>query len=87
MIPDHDRGPMVERASVVRADPEAAKSECGTGFHQIGEDHVHRVGLVYDAMPGEQLPCADGCVRVGRPRGATAIESSGRSIATSMSGD
>jgi glucosylceramidase len=46
---DHNRDEMGERASVVMADPEAARYVWGTGFHWYGEDNFEHVQLVHDA--------------------------------------
>ena len=43
IIWDHNRDLMVERASVVYSDPEAARYVWGTGFHWYGEDHFEHV--------------------------------------------
>ena len=60
---------MVERASVVYADPEAAKYVWGTGFHWYGEDHFDHVQLVHDAWPDKQLLFTEGCQEGGPHHG------------------
>lgn len=62
---DHNRDAMVERASVVYADPEAEKYVWGTGFHWYVEDHFDHVQLVHDAWPHKQLLFTEGCQEGG----------------------
>ena len=62
---DHNRDAMVERASVVYGDPEAAKYVWGTGFHWYMEDHFDHVQLVHDAWPDKQLLFTEGCQEGG----------------------
>ena len=62
---DHNRDVMVERASVIYSDTEAAKYVWGTGFHWYGEDHFDHVQLVHDAWPGKQLLFTEGCQEGG----------------------
>ncbi len=65
VIWDHNRDLMVERASVVYSDPEAAKYVWGTGFHWYGENHFDHVQLVHDAWPDKQLLFTEGCQEGG----------------------
>ena len=65
VIWDHNRDLMVERASVVYSDPEAAKYVWGTGFHWYGENHFDHVQLVHDAWPDKQLLFTEGCQEAG----------------------
>jgi glucosylceramidase len=65
IIWDHNRDLMVERASVVYADPEAAKYVWGTGFHWYGENHFNHVQQVHDAWPDKQLLFTEGCQEGG----------------------
>lgn len=65
IIWDHNRDLMVERASVVFSDPEAAKYVWGTGFHWYGEDHFEHVQQVHDAWPDKQLLFTEGCQEGG----------------------
>jgi len=67
---DHNRDEMVERASVIYGDPEAAKYVWGTGFHWYGEDHFDHVQLVHDAWPDKQLLFTEGCQEGGPHDGA-----------------
>ncbi len=67
---DHNRDLMVERASVILSDPEAAKYVWGTGFHWYGEDHFDHVQLVHDAWPDKQLLFTEGCQEGGPHHGS-----------------
>jgi glucosylceramidase len=62
---DHNRDEMVERASVVMADTDAARYVWGTGFHWYGEDHFDHVQLVHDAWPDKKLLFTEGCQEGG----------------------
>lgn len=62
---DHNRDAMVERASVIYGDAEAAKYVWGTGFHWYMEDHFDHVQLVHDAWPDKQLLFTEGCQEGG----------------------
>jgi glucosylceramidase len=62
---DHNRDVMVERASVVYSDPEAARYVWGTGFHWYGADHFDHVQLVHDAWPDKALLFTEGCQEGG----------------------
>ena len=68
VIWDHNRDLMVERASVVYSDVEAAKYVWGTGFHWYGENHFDHVQLVHDAWPDKQLLFTEGCQEGGPHR-------------------
>jgi glucosylceramidase len=70
VIWDHNRDLMVERASVVYRDPEAAKYVWGTGFHWYGADHFDHVQLVHDAWPDKALLFTEGCQEGGPHIGA-----------------
>ena len=65
VIWDHNRDHMVERASVVYSDPEAAKYVWGTGFHWYGENHFDHVQSLHDAWPDKQLLFTEGCQEGG----------------------
>ena len=67
---DHNRDHMVERASVVYDDPEAARYVWGTGFHWYGENHFDHVQLVHDAWPDKQLLFTEGCQEGGPNTGS-----------------
>jgi glucosylceramidase len=70
VIWDHNRDLMVERASVVYRDPEAAKYVWGTGFHWYGNDCFDHVQLVHDAWPDKALLFTEGCQEGGPHIGA-----------------
>ena len=70
---DHNRDVMVERASVIYGDAEAAKYVWGTGFHWYGEDHFEQVQLVHDAWPDKQLLFTEGCQEGGPHHGSWAL--------------
>ena len=65
VIWDHNRDAMVERASVIYGDAEAAKYIWGTGFHWYMENHFEHVQLVHDAWPDKQLLFTEGCQEGG----------------------
>ena len=67
---DHNRDLMVERASVIYSDAEAAKYVWGTGFHWYGEDHFEHVQQVHDAWPDKQLLFTEGCQEGGPHHGS-----------------
>jgi glucosylceramidase len=73
VIWDHNRDLMVERASVVYNDAEAAKYVWGTGFHWYGEDHFDHVQLLHDAWPDKQLLFTEGCQEGGPHLGSWAL--------------
>jgi glucosylceramidase len=70
VIWDHNRDLMVERASVVYSDHEAAQYVWGCGFHWYGEDHFEHVQLVHDAWPEKALLFTEGCQEGGPHHGA-----------------
>ena len=84
VIWDHNRDLMVERASVVYGDAEAARHVWGTGFHWYGEDHFDHVQLVHDAWPDKQLLFTEGCQEGGPHPGEWAL---GERYARSMIND
>jgi glucosylceramidase len=67
---DHNRDRMVERASVVYSDAEAARYVWGTGFHWYGENHFEQVQLLHDAWPDKQLLFTEGCQEGGPHHGS-----------------
>ena len=67
---DHNRDLLVERASVVYSDPEAAKYVWGAGFHWYGENHFDQVQLLHDAWPDKQLLFTEGCQEGGPHQGS-----------------
>jgi glucosylceramidase len=84
VIWDHNRDAMVERASVVYSDPDAARFVWGTGFHWYGEDHFDHVQLVHDAWPDKQLLFTEGCQEGGPHHGSWEL---GERYARSMIND
>ena len=78
---DHNRDAMVERASVIYGDAQAAKYVWGTGFHWYGEDHFDHLQLVHDAWPDKALLFTEGCQEGGAHEGSWEVgERYGRSI-------
>lgn len=67
---DHNRDLMVERASVIYADPEAAQYVWGTGFHWYGAEAFDNVQRVHDAWPDKHLLFTEGCQEGGPHLGA-----------------
>ena len=84
VIWDHNRDLMVERASAVYSDPEAARYVWGCGFHWYGEDHFDHVQLVHDAWPDKALLFTEGCQEGGPHTGEWAL---GERYARSMIND
>ncbi len=70
---DHNRDAMVERASTIFGDPEAARYIWGTGFHWYLEDHFDHVQLVHDAWPDKGLLFTEGCQEGGPHHGSWAL--------------
>jgi glucosylceramidase len=70
VIWDHNRDHLVERASVVYSDPEAAKYVWGAGFHWYGEPHFEQVQLTHDTWPDKQLLFTEGCQEGGPHTGS-----------------
>jgi len=81
---DHNRDAMVERASVIYGDPQAARYVWGLGFHWYVEDHFDHVQLVHDAWPDKQLLFTEGCQEGGPHHGSWAL---GERYARSMIND
>ena len=73
VIWDHNRDCMVERASTVYADAQAAHYVWGTGFHWYGENHFDHVQLVHDAWPDKKLLFTEGCQEGGPHQGSWAL--------------
>lgn len=65
VIWDHNRDIMVERASVVLSDPEAAQYVWGTGIHWYGGEEFEKVGKVHDLFPDKHLLFTEGCQEGG----------------------
>lgn len=65
LIWDHNRDIMVERASTVLEDKEAAKYVWGTGFHWYVSEAFENVGKVHDLFPDKGLLFTEGCQEGG----------------------
>ena len=65
LIWDHNRDRMVERASAVLNDPEAAKYVWGTAFHWYVADCFDNVQRVHDLFPDKKLLFTEGCQENG----------------------
>lgn len=65
VIWDHNRDLMVERASVVYADAEAAGYVWGTGFHWYGPEDFDHLQQLHDAWPDKHLLFTEGCQEGG----------------------
>ena len=65
LIWDHNRDIIVERASVVLSDPEAAKYVWGTGVHWYVSEEFEKVGQVHDLFPDKHLLFTEGCQEGG----------------------
>jgi glucosylceramidase len=81
---DHNRDLIVERASVIYGDAEAAKYVWGAGFHWYGESHFDHLQLVHDAWPDKHLLFTEGCQEGGPHHGSWAL---GERYAHSMIND
>jgi glucosylceramidase len=84
VIWDHNRDHLVQRASVVYSDAEAARYVWGAGFHWYGENHFDQVQLVHDAWPDKQLLFTEGCQEGGPHHGSWGL---GERYAHSMIND
>ncbi|WP_178023985.1 glycoside hydrolase family 30 protein [uncultured Paenibacillus sp.] len=65
LIWDHNRDIMIERASAVLSDPEAAKYVWGTGFHWYVSEAFENVGKVHELFPDKHLLFTEGCQEGG----------------------
>jgi glucosylceramidase len=70
VIWDHNRDLLLQRASTVYQDPEAAKYVWGAGFHWYGEPHFEQVQLTHDAWPDKHLLFTEGCQEGGPHTGS-----------------
>ena len=70
VIWDHNRDGLVERASVVYGDAQAARYVWGAGFHWYVEDQFDQVQLTHDAWPDKQLLFTEGCQEGGPHTGS-----------------
>ncbi|WP_152393295.1 glycoside hydrolase family 30 protein [Paenibacillus guangzhouensis] len=62
---DHNRDIIVERASVVLSDSEAAKYIWGTGFHWYVSEEFENVGKIHELFPDKHLLFTEGCQEGG----------------------
>jgi glucosylceramidase len=65
LIWDHNRDLMVERASTVLLDKEAAKYVWGTGFHWYVSEAFEEVGKVHELFKDKHLLFTEGCQEGG----------------------
>jgi glucosylceramidase len=65
IIWDHNRDLIVERASAVLSDPEAAKYVWGTGLHWYVSEEFEKVGEVHNLFPDKHLLFTEGCQEGG----------------------
>ncbi|UOY91581.1 glucosylceramidase [Ectobacillus sp. JY-23] len=65
IIWDHNRDLIVERASTVLEDPEAAKYVWGTGLHWYVSEEFDKVGEVHRRFPDKHLIFTEGCQEGG----------------------
>lgn len=65
LIWDHNRDLIIERASTVLEDPEAAKYVWGTGFHWYVSEEFEKVGKVHELFPDKHLLFTEGCQEGG----------------------
>ncbi len=70
VIWDHNRDRIVERASIVLDDPEAARFVWGTGFHWYVGDNFENVARVHDAYPDKKLLLTEACQENGTHHGS-----------------
>ncbi|MDT8336553.1 MAG: glycoside hydrolase family 30 protein [Candidatus Izemoplasmatales bacterium] len=62
---DHNRDIVVERASAVLEDKEAAKYVAGTAIHWYVSEEFSNVGKVHDLFPDKQIIFSEGCIEGG----------------------
>ncbi|MNB94580.1 Glucuronoxylanase XynC precursor [compost metagenome] len=65
LVWDHNRDIVVERASTVLNDPEAAKYVWGTGLHWYVSEAFDQVGKVHELFPDKHLLFTEGCQEGG----------------------
>jgi glucosylceramidase len=73
VIWDHNRDRIVERASTVLSDPDAARFVWGTGFHWYVGDNFDNVRLVHEAFPDKKLLLTEACQEDGTHHGSWAL--------------
>ncbi|KUP08975.1 glucosylceramidase [Bacillus coahuilensis m2-6] len=65
IIWDHNRDIVLERASTVLSDPEAAKYVWGTGIHWYVSEDFAQVGEVHNRFPDKHILFTEGCQEGG----------------------
>lgn len=70
VIWDHNRDVMVERATTILSDPEAAKYVWGTGNHWYVSEDFENLSIVHEAFPDKHLIFTEGCIEGGVQLGA-----------------
>ncbi|WNF38530.1 glycoside hydrolase family 30 protein [Bacillaceae bacterium IKA-2] len=65
VIWDHNRDIMVERATTILSDPEAAKYVWGTGNHWYVSEDFENLSIVHEAFPDKHLIFTEGCIEGG----------------------
>jgi glucosylceramidase len=65
MIWDHNKDIIIERASGVLSDPNAAKYVWGVGFHWYGGEHFDSLSELNRMYPDKKLLFTEGCVEKG----------------------
>ena len=73
VIWDHNRDRIVERASLVLDDTEAARFVWGIGFHWYEGDNFDNVGIVHDAFPDKKLLLTEAAQEGGTHHGSWAL--------------
>ena len=70
IIWDHNRDMIVERASAVLSDPEAAQYVWGTGNHWYVSEEFENLSKVHEQFPDKHLLFTEGCIEGGVQLGA-----------------
>ncbi|MFN7252660.1 MAG: glycoside hydrolase family 30 protein [Anaerobacillus sp.] len=70
VIWDHNRDIIVERATTILSDPEAAKYVWGTGNHWYVSEDFENLSMVHEAFPDKHLLFTEGCIEGGVQLGA-----------------
>ena len=70
VIWDHNRDIIVERATTILSDPEAAKYVWGTGNHWYVSEDFENLSTVHEAFPDKHLLFTEGCIEGGVQLGA-----------------
>jgi glucosylceramidase len=70
LVWDHNRDIIVERATTVLQDPEAAAYVWGVGFHWYMSEQFENVGTVHDLFPDKHLLFTEGCLEGGTRLGS-----------------